>query len=385
MPTADDDEIDPDADDIPDVDDADPEEREPPTNRDDQVVWHRNPVPPGESRAMAVDIGGSYTGGRVEIPIVVRRGPEDGPTVMVTAAVHGDEINGTGTIRRIVIEDPFKLRRGTLVLVPVVNLAGFERHSRYMPDRRDLNRSFPGSADGSLTSRTAAAFFEQVVRGCDWGIDLHTAAVRRTNFPNVRADTGDPELAAFAEAFGAELIISGTGPEGSLRSAANGAGCRTLILEAGEVWKVEPTVVAYAMRGIRNCLAHLGMIEGEPVEPAYRVVAQTTKWLRAANGGFLTFHVAPGDIVHEGDAIATNISLTGTERSQIVAPRDGIVVGMTTLPAVAPGDPVCHLAFGRPKRIARAERAVADLTPESLHERMREDLATNMVVEDAPQ
>ena len=373
-----DDEADPDIDDPGEVDDLDPPE----DDGTGDAPWTLVPPPAGGERTYEVDLGESYFGHRVGVPIVVRRGPKDGPTVCVSAAVHGDEINGTGSIRRIILERPFELTAGTLVLVPVVNLAGFERHSRYMPDRRDLNRSFPGSPEGSLTGRTAHAFFSQVTRHCDWGVDLHTAALRRTNFPNVRADMSDPKLAEFARAFGAELIVDGSGPEGSLRRAACEAGCRTLILEAGEVWKVEPVVVEYALRGVRNCLIHLGMVAGEAEEPAYRVESRSTRWLRAATGGFLTFHVAPGDMVRSSDPIATNISLTGEEAPPIRAPRDGVVLGMTTLPSVAPGDPVCHLAFGGMKRLKTARAAVADLPAGDLHERMRGDLATNLTVEE---
>lgn len=341
-------------------------------------VWGGKRIEPGERGEVAVRISEGYSGAPVEIPAYVWRGEEPGPSVFVTAAVHGDEINGTGAIRHIIVHKPFEVVSGTLVLVPVVNLAGFERHSRYLPDRRDLNRSFPGSVSGSLAGRIARAFFDQVPARCQFGIDLHTAAVRRTNFPNVRADMGDPVLAEFARAFGTELIVSGKGPAGSLRRAACQAGCRTLILEAGEVWKVEQTVVEYAVRGIRNCLVHLGMVEGELERPAFQVETDSTSWVRAEHGGFLRFHVAPGEFVRQGDPIATNASLAGQEQYMMVSPRDAIVLGMTMLPSVAPGDPICHLAFAREGALTRAVMAAADLPEEHLHERMRGDLARNV-------
>ena len=346
----------------------------------DPSDWFGTTVRRGEHASLSAVISESVAGVDVAIPVQVWRGVEPGPTVCVTAAVHGDEINGTGAIRHVIREQPFELVRGTLVLVPVVNLLGFERHSRYLPDRRDLNRSFPGSPDGSLASRLAWSFFRQVPRRCDYGIDLHTAAVRRTNFPNVRADLSDPELAAFARAFGAELIVDGKGPQGSLRMAANEAGCRTLILEAGEVWKVEPAVMDYAVRGITNCLRFLGMVEGAPHLPRYRVETDATKWVRAEHGGFLEFHVAPGDIVAEGDPLATNAGLTGDEHFVIAAPRDGIVLGMTTMPTVAPGDPVCHLAFPRRRHLERIETVVEERGDDSITGRVREDLARSVTV-----
>ncbi|MBZ0173416.1 MAG: succinylglutamate desuccinylase/aspartoacylase family protein, partial [Phycisphaerales bacterium] len=241
------------------------------TRNTDPTRWFGSEVGPGDSASLSIVISEDYAGEDVSIPVQVWRGNKDGPTVCITAAVHGDEINGTGAIRHIISQRPFKIIAGTLVLVPVVNMPGFQRHTRYLPDRRDLNRSFPGSTTGSLAARMASSFFGKVVTRCDYGIDLHTAAVRRTNFPNVRADMTSDRLAGFARAFGTELIVSGKGPKGSLRASACKIGCATLILEAGEVWRVEQGVVEYAVRGIENCLRYLGMTAGEVVEPPYRV------------------------------------------------------------------------------------------------------------------
>lgn len=346
----------------------------------DPSRWFGRVVEPGGHAAVSMPLSESFSGETTRVPVYIQRGEEPGPTVFVTGAVHGDEINGTGTIRSILREKPFGLKAGTLVLVPVINLPGFERHTRYLPDRRDLNRSFPGSKGGSFASRVAHAVFEQLVRRCDYGIDLHTAAVRRTNFPNVRADMTSPKIAPFARAFGAELIVSSKGPVGSLRSAASAIGCATLILESGEVWKVESGYVEYAVRGITNCLRHLGMVEGEPQEPAYRVEVDSTSWVRANHGGFLEFHITPGMIVDEGDPIATNTDLAGSEHNVIRAPRNGIVLGMTTIPSVSPGDPVCHLAYPKQSVLTKMERAVDRMEDDSLHERLKDDLSRGVHV-----
>jgi predicted deacylase len=346
--------------------------------------WDGIKIAPGEEREVRVLVSESYSGVDISIPVYVWRGPEPGPTVFVTGAVHGDEINGTGIIRSIIVDHPFRLRAGTLIMVPVINLLGFERHERYLPDRRDLNRSFPGSKHGSLAGRLARAVVDQIVRRSDYGIDLHTAALRRTNFPNVRADMTNPALADLARAFGTELIVSSAGPAGSLRRSATGYGCSTLILEAGEVWKVEPTVVEYGIRGIGNCLKHLGMVDGEPSVPPYRVETDATSWIRAQFGGFLRFHVTPGDQVEKGDPLATNISLGGKRLNVVKATRAGIVLGMTTLPSVAPGDPICHLAYTKKGELSRVVRAVERLDEDALHERVREDLARNVFVEKKP-
>ena len=348
--------------------------------RRDAARWGEKRIAPGEQADLSMVLTETYSGADIRIPVHVWRGERPGPTVFLTAAVHGDEVNGTGVIRTIIVDKPFTLLAGTLIMVPVINLLGFERHERYLPDRRDLNRCFPGSSRGSLASRMARVVYDQIVGRADYGIDLHTAALRRTNVPNVRADMTDQHLAPFARAFGSELIVSGPGPAGSLRNTATRAGCPTLILEAGEVWKVEPTIVEYTVRGVENCLRFLGMIEGGLREPPYRVETDATQWVRAQFGGFLRFHVTPGDLVQKGDHLATNLSLGGRRLNVVKAPRSGIVLGMTTLPSVAPGDPICHLAYTRQGELPRVERAVDRLDGDDLHERVREDLARSLFV-----
>jgi predicted deacylase len=346
-------------------------------------VWRGTRIPRGESADLTLTVSKSYSGRSITLPVHVWRGPEPGPSVFVTAAVHGDEINGTGTVRHIIQERPFELKAGALVLVPVVNITAFEQLSRYSPDRRDLNRSFPGTKGGSLTSRLAHVIFHNIVPRCDYGIDLHTAAVRRTNYPNVRADMELESTARLARMFGGGVVLNSTGPEGSLRREATSAGCPTIVLEAGEVWKVEPSVVEYSLRGIRNVLVGLEMIDGEAVRPPFRVVADQTKWMRAERGGFLRFHVHPGATVTKGQALATNTSLSGKDLSTIVAPRDAVVLGMTTLPAVSPGDPVAHLAFPSERAFQKMERVIEALPDSSLLSRLQDDLATNVLLSDS--
>ncbi|MCA9076608.1 MAG: succinylglutamate desuccinylase/aspartoacylase family protein [Planctomycetaceae bacterium] len=347
--------------------------------------WQGQAIAPGESRDVKLAIGESYSGMTVRIPLHIRRAKKDGPVLFVTAALHGDEINGTGTIRQLIQDDEFEILKGSVILVPVLNLLAFDRHSRYLPDRRDLNRCFPGSSSGSLAARMANTVFQEIVSRCDYGIDLHTAAVRRTNYPNVRADLSKKPIRRLAEAFGSELILNGKGPQGAFRREACAAGCPSIIMEGGEVWKVEPSIVESANRGVRNVLRALGMLAGEIEKPNYQVIIQKTKWIRAERGGFLQFHVAPGDIVKARQPLATNTNLLGHERSMLRAPFDGVVVGMTTLPAVSPGEPVCHL--GKLPADTKAETLRRLRTEESgLEGRVVEDLASNvMVVEQSGQ
>ena len=340
----------------------------------------------GEVADVELEIAESYSGSPIRLPLRVMRAARSGPAVFVAAALHGDELNGTGIVREIIMREPFELRRGTLILVPVVNLQGFERHSRYLPDRRDLNRCFPGSASGSQAGRLAFKIFHEIVPRCDYGIDLHTAAVRRTNFPNVRGNLRDPEVRRIAAAFGCELLIDSRGPAGALRRAACDAGCPTIVLEAGEVWKIEPSVVELGIRGIRNVLIELAMVDGERQHPPYQARVRRTMWVRAEIGGILQFHVAPGELVEADQPLATNTTLLGVENRVLRSPVDGVILGMTTLPAVSPGDPVCHIATPR-KKIARIREALEQAPEEGLDERLRDDLATSLAVypSDAPE
>ena len=354
-------------------------------HRKSVAEWGEVEIPAGESADVNVAVSESYSGMTVNIPIHVRRAEKDGPVVFVTAALHGDEINGTGAVRQLIQDENFSLLRGSLLLVPVLNLLAFERHSRYMPDRRDLNRTFPGSETGSLASRMAYKIFDEIVSRCDYGIDLHTAAVRRTNYPNVRGDMRSESVSTLARAFGSEIIIDSNGPKGSFRREACRAGCPTVIMEGGEVWKVEPGIVETAVRGIKNVLRTLEMLDGETLEPGFQVVVKQSKWIRAEKGGFLRFHVGPGDIVDKGQPLTTNTTILGQERSVLHAPFDAVVIGMTTLPAISPGEPVCNL--GRlPKGASTSKlRQLRAAEASGLEERVSEDLAANVLVVEPPE
>jgi len=341
--------------------------------------WNGESIAPGESRDVTLAVSESYSGMNVEIPLRIQRAVEPGPVVFVTAALHGDEINGTGAVRTLAQDESFQLLRGAVILVPVLNILAFDRHSRYLPDRRDLNRCFPGSTTGTLAGRMARTLFDEIVMRSDYGIDLHTAAVRRTNYPNVRGDMSEESTRRLAEAFGSEVIINGKGPKGAFRREACRAGCPTIILEGGEVWKVEPTIVDTTVKGIKNVLRDLEMLDGELERPDYQVVLERTSWVRAERGGFLQFHVQPGEVVEKGQPIATNTNLLGQDPNQLVSPFDGVVLGMVTLPAVSPGEPVCHigkLPRGTKPEALRKQRRLDD----GFEESVLDELATNVMI-----
>ena len=341
--------------------------------------WCGQRISPGESKDISLAVGESYSGMTVEIPIHVRRAKEPGPVVFVTGALHGDEINGTGAIRQLVQSEDLELVRGTLVLIPVLNILAFDRHSRYLPDRRDLNRAFPGSENGSLASRMARTIFDEVVMRCDYGIDLHTASVRRTNYPNVRGDLGNAEVKRIAEAFGCEVIMDAKGPKQSFRREACQVGCHTIVMEAGEVFKVEPGIVESAVRGVLNVLFELEMVKQDPVSPDYQVIVKKSKWVRAEKGGFLEFHIKPGEVIEKGQPISTNTNLLGRDRHTVHAPFNAVVIGMTTLPAISPGDPICNLGM-LPKKIKPSDLRRLRVEEHGLEERVAEDLASSVLI-----
>jgi len=346
--------------------------------------WFGEKIEPGQARNVHLAVGESYSSMTVNIQVHVRRAKKDGPVVFVTGALHGDELNGCGAIRQLIQNDELQIERGAVVLIPVLNLLAFDRHSRYLPDRRDLNRSFPGFANGSLASRMAFTIFSEIVMRCDYGIDLHTASVRRTNYPTVRGDLTHVQVHRLAEAFGAEIIVNTKGPKNSFRREACRAGCPTIIMEGGEVWKVEPGIVETSVRGIKNVLRELDMLEGNIERPAYQIVIEKSKWIRADRGGFLDFHIKPGDIVEKGQPIATNSTILGEDQNTLYAPFNGVVMGMTSLPSISPGEPVCNLGK-LPKKYSPAKLAQLRLREDGLEQQVLDDLGTNVLVKEPPE
>jgi uncharacterized protein len=316
------------------------------------------------------------------IPVYVVSAAEEGPRVFLTGALHGDELNGMGIIRELLFTHPPALKKGALIMVPVVNLSGLERHSRYMPDRRDPNRCFPGAADGSLTSRLVHAIYTEIIQQSHYGIDFHSAAVRRTNFPNIRANLEDEETRMLAEAFGCEVIVNTKGPAGSLRRTAVESGVPAIVLEAGEVWKIEPGVVDIGVRGCLNVLKKLGMIDGAVKAPAFQAIVKRTTWVRSTRGGILSFYSRPGDLVRKNDCLAMVFSISGREETELLSPVDGIVLGMSTMPVIKPGGPVYHMAVLPRRRWKTVKEAIGKRPRSSLYARLQDELATNITIQE---
>lgn len=297
----------------------------------------------------------------VSMSVHVVHGRRDGPTLFVSAGIHGDEVIGVEIVRRLLRAPNLKSLRGTLIVIPIVNAFGFINHSRYLPDRRDLNRSFPGSAQGSLASRLANLFLSEIVARCDLGIDLHSAAVHRKNLPQIRISPGSDHLETLAEVFGAPVIMESPLREGSLRAAAREVGTDILLFEAGEGLRFDEMAVRAGVAGILRVMRHMNMLPGKGIAKA-RAVPQhysASKWLRAPAGGLLRTFKANGDVVVRGDVMAAVADPFGEAEQEIKAPFRGIVIGRAVLPVVNEGDAVFHLA--RVTSVADAEGTVVDL------------------------
>lgn len=282
----------------------------------------------------------------ITLTVQVIHGKRPGPTLLVDAAVHGDEVNGVEIIRRVVGHSALKRMAGTLIAVPIVNVYGFLTNTRYLPDRRDLNRCFPGSPSGSLASRLAHLYMTEVVAKATHGIDLHTAAIHRSNFPQLRCDFSDPDVRKLALSFSVPVILNAALRDGSLRSAARDLGIPFLVYEAGEALRFDEVSIRAGVQGIIRVMGDLGMIKqrrqhAAPIEP---VISRSSTWLRAPEGGIFRAHAKLGAQVANGDKLGTIASPFGESEFPIICTTDGIVIGRNNLPNVNQGDGIFNIA-----------------------------------------
>lgn len=294
-------------------------------------------VQPGTWRQLAWSA--SYHFGELggATPVLVSHGAEPGPVLCLTGAVHGDELNGIEIIRRVVHSLDPKGLSGTVIGVPIVNLAGFQRNSRYLPDRRDLNRYFPGSPTGSLASRVAHSFFTQIIERCDRLADLHTGSFHRTNLPQLRADLSKPAVVELSRGFGGIAVLQTQGAKGTLRRAAVDAGIPAVTLEAGEPLRLQPQQVDQGVRGIETLMHRLGMIDRHRNWPDPQPVFYESYWVRSDHGGILLTQVDVGDVVREGSVLGTVTDPITNVRHEVLSPYRGRVLGMALNQVVMPG------------------------------------------------
>ncbi len=303
-------------------------------------------VAPGTRASVALNIARLYTHNDMTLPVQVVNGRRPGPVMFVSAAVHGDEINGVEIIRRLLQHKSLRDLRGTLLALPLLNPYGFIHRSRYLPDRRDLNRSFPGSAKGSLAGRLAFHFMRDVATRCDFGIDLHTGSNYRTNLAQVRADLNDPATKELAIAFGAPLIVNSPLREGSLRAAVSALAKPVVVFEGGEALYFNESAIRTGLRGVLRLMRHTKMLPPRKRTVHFEpIVTHKSIWVRASMSGIFSCSVRLGTIVEKNEVMGTLSAPLGDEAEDVIAPFGGIVIGLLNLPLAYEGDALLHLAM----------------------------------------
>ena len=313
------------------------------------------PIHPGEQFSIRLPTPKLYTYTPIDIPVHIVNSKKPGPRLFVCAAIHGDEISGVEIIRRLLKLSAIKhLQCGTLIAVPIVNIYGFIYQSRYLPDRRDLNRNFPGSKTGSLTARLAQLFLDEVVANCSHGIDLHSGAIHRCNLPQVRGNMKQKGISQLAKAFAAPVILDANLRDGSLRQATNEMNIPLLVYEGGEALRLNERAIRIGLNGVLNVMRELNMIR-RPAKAAKRVItapmiARSSLWVRAPRSGMLQCYKSLGDRVSKQDVLGIIADPFGSEETQIVAPCAGIIIGHSTLPLNNEGEALFHIACGKKLR-----------------------------------
>jgi len=314
-------------------------------------------IEPGQRASVNLPVADLYTGTSLSMPVRVFCGHKAGPVLFVSAAIHGDELNGVEIIRRLLNRKVLKSIHGTLIAVPVVNVHGFLNQSRYLPDRRDLNRSFPGSPKGSIAARLASTFLSEIVSKADYGLDLHTGAINRSNLPQIRANLDDDKTLALAKAFGAPVIINANLRDGSLRAHAAEFGIPMLIYEAGEALRFDEICIRGGLRGITNVMRSIGMLpEAKTSTRINPVEARSMNWVRAPSSGIVNWNVKLGASVTKDQRLATLSSPLADQHDVVLAPYDGIVIGRTNLPLAHEGEALANIAEF--KSVSKAEGLV---------------------------
>jgi predicted deacylase len=303
-------------------------------------------VPVGSKSRFAFIPDRSFEASYLNTPVFVARGAAPGPTLCVTAGVHGDELNGVEVARRAFGRVDPRTLRGTLITLPAINAQGVRTENRYLSDRRDLNRAFPGREQGSVSSLIASAVFD-VIRRCDALVDLHTASQSRTNLPQIRADISDPEIRALAVHFGLGIVVAGKGPEGSLRRATTEAGIPAIIYEAGAPYLFQEDEVLRGVEGVENVMAYLEMIDQEGAEIPDTRVYEKTRWIRAKTGqsGFFFPSAELGELIEPGQRLGQIIDPFTDESFDVMATIPGEIIGMALPHPVLSGYALFHVAW----------------------------------------
>ncbi|QLG62443.1 succinylglutamate desuccinylase/aspartoacylase family protein [Halorarum salinum] len=327
-------------------------------------TYNGGKVEPGEHRNLRFVVSETYLGDPIRIPVTIVNGEHEGPTAFLSAAAHGDELNGIEVVREVAHEWDLSELHGTLICLPVLNVPAFLAQQRYLPVYdRDLNRSFPGSPDSTTAKRMANRIFRNFIEPCDLGLDFHTSTRGRTNMIHVRADMSDPAVARVACAYGTPVVIDSEGGEGMLRVEASNVDTPTITIEMGEAHRFQRPLIDEALEGVVSVFAEFGLQKTRAVRwPGWRTVITGSRektWLRADAGGIVDMHFDHGALVHEGDAVCTITNPFKDDNVRVEAPFTGLLVGVLENPVVYPGNPLCHLVEldERTRRVVEREQS----------------------------
>lgn len=308
-----------------------------------EIVINGIRVRPGQSLNIEIPIARLPTHTLIDLPVFIRRAKEDGPCVLISGGVHGDEINGIVTVKRMLEENLFTPIRGTLIYIPLVNVYGFLSNTRTFPDGRDLNRSFPGNSKGSLASQIAHILTQQIIPQIDFGVDFHTGGRMLTNYPQIRVDFKDTKGLELASAFGAPFIINSPHIDRSFRKEAFKFNKHILVYEGGESMRLDNPAIEEAIAGTKRLLYYLGMIgEGDPQQKE-TLKLEESSWLRARVSGIFTATVNIGESVRKGQMLAKISDPYGQVKVPVKSLADGYVVGLNNLPVINAGDALFHI------------------------------------------
>lgn len=335
-----------------------------------ELVIAGQKILPGERKNITIGTARLYDFTTTGIPVVVIRGKKSGPTLFVSAAIHGDEINGVDIVKRLLNHKRLRYLRGTLIAVPIVNVFGFNTKSRYLPDRRDLNRCFPGLANGSMASQMAHIFMNEIVMKCTHGIDLHTGAIHRSNLPQVRGSFDHAETRRIGEAFSAPVMIHSSLRDGSLREAAGERNIPVVLFEGGEALRFDETVSRTGVRGIIRVMEAIDMLpcKGGVCVVSKSFIARNSQWIRAPHSGILTVRKHLGDRVKSGEVLGIISDPIGDHSLELRSKFTGIIIGVSMIPLFNKGDAVFHIAsFDDSKSVeANLDKYQEDLYEEPL-------------------
>ena len=310
------------------------------------LIVNGKAIYPGESDIIQLDVGEIPSGTNINMNVHIFRSKTPGPTGLVLAGVHGDEINGIEIVRRAIEAGLFEdLQLGSIIAIPIVNIYGFINFSRDVPDGKDVNRSFPGNMRGSLASRVARTLTKIIMPVIDFGLDFHTGGASRYNFPQIRYTRTDSEAKAMALTFGAPLLLSKPILKNSLRKVAKDLSIPMIVYEGGESLRLDGFAIEKGLEGLKRVLHSKGMIDDEIPINNKVIHIQKTSWLRAPEAGLFTWSQKAGTRIQKGEPVGIINDPDGFKKIVIQARRDGVIIGHNNAPVVNMGDALFHIGY----------------------------------------